>query len=59
MILFLKVQLRELQQTAEDLQVKLEEQRRRKHEAERLKEHTLRALGAQDNGECLECVNLP
>uniref|UniRef100_A0A3Q3WTJ6 Glucosidase 2 subunit beta n=1 Tax=Mola mola TaxID=94237 RepID=A0A3Q3WTJ6_MOLML len=44
-----QVQLRELQQAAEDLQVKLEEQRRRKHEAERLKEHMLRALGFLKN----------
>lgn len=35
---------------AEDLQVKLEEHRRRKHEAERLKEQTLQALEAGHGG---------
>lgn len=44
----LQAQLRELQQTAEDLQIKLEEQRRRKDEADRLKEQALKAL---DTGE--------
>uniref|UniRef100_A0A3B4XYS2 Glucosidase 2 subunit beta n=1 Tax=Seriola lalandi dorsalis TaxID=1841481 RepID=A0A3B4XYS2_SERLL len=39
-----QAQLRELQQVAEDLQIKLEEHRRKKHEADRLKEQTLRAL---------------
>ncbi|XP_008289066.1 glucosidase 2 subunit beta-like, partial [Stegastes partitus] len=45
-----QAQLRELQQVAEDLQIKLEEHRRRKHEAERLKEQTLKALAAGDSG---------
>uniref|UniRef100_A0A3P8UCS4 Glucosidase 2 subunit beta n=1 Tax=Amphiprion percula TaxID=161767 RepID=A0A3P8UCS4_AMPPE len=45
-----QAQLRELQQVAEDLQIKLEEHRRRKHEAERLKEQTLKALEAGDSG---------
>lgn len=35
---------------AEDLQVKLEEHRRKKHEADRLKEQTLKALEAGDGG---------
>uniref|UniRef100_A0A667YAJ1 Glucosidase 2 subunit beta n=1 Tax=Myripristis murdjan TaxID=586833 RepID=A0A667YAJ1_9TELE len=38
-----QAQLRDLQQVAEDLQIKLEEHRRRKHEADRLKEQTLKA----------------
>uniref|UniRef100_A0A3Q0RY62 Glucosidase 2 subunit beta n=1 Tax=Amphilophus citrinellus TaxID=61819 RepID=A0A3Q0RY62_AMPCI len=45
-----QAQLRELQQVAEDLQVKLEEHRRRKHEADRLKEQTLKALEAGNGG---------
>ncbi|XP_071391903.1 glucosidase 2 subunit beta-like isoform X2 [Centroberyx affinis] len=45
-----QAQLRDLQQVAEDLQVKLEEHRRRKHEADRLKEQTLTAREAGDNG---------
>ncbi|KAM6909334.1 glucosidase 2 subunit beta-like isoform 2-T2 [Xenentodon cancila] len=45
-----QAQLRELQQAAEDLQIKLEEQRRRKHEADLLKEKTLKALEAGDTG---------
>ncbi|GLD53705.1 glucosidase 2 subunit beta-like protein, partial [Lates japonicus] len=45
-----QAQLRELQQVAEDLQIKLEEHRRRKHEADRLKEQTLKALEAADSG---------
>uniref|UniRef100_A0A8C4E4M9 Glucosidase 2 subunit beta n=1 Tax=Dicentrarchus labrax TaxID=13489 RepID=A0A8C4E4M9_DICLA len=39
-----QAQLRELQQVAEDLQIKLEDHRRKKHEADRLKEQTLKAL---------------
>lgn len=46
----LQAQLRELQQAAEDLQVKLEEQTRQKHDADRLRELTLNALEAGDNG---------
>ncbi|XP_039996478.1 glucosidase 2 subunit beta-like isoform X2 [Xiphias gladius] len=45
-----QAQLRELQQVAEDLQIKLEEHRRRKNEADRLKEQTLKALEAGDSG---------
>ncbi|XP_060921982.1 glucosidase 2 subunit beta-like isoform X1 [Limanda limanda] len=45
-----QAQLRELQQVAEDLQIKLEEHRRRKNEADRFKEQTLKALGAGDSG---------
>ncbi|KAM7377375.1 hypothetical protein PAMA_013928 [Pampus argenteus] len=45
-----QAQLRELQQVAEDLQIKLEEHRRRKHEADRLKEEILKDLEAGDNG---------
>ncbi|XP_026155084.1 glucosidase 2 subunit beta-like isoform X2 [Mastacembelus armatus] len=45
-----QAQLRELQQAAEDLQIKLEEHRRRKHEADRLREQTLKALDAGDSG---------
>ncbi|XP_055370592.1 glucosidase 2 subunit beta-like isoform X2 [Betta splendens] len=45
-----QAQLRELQQVAEDLQIKLEEHRRRKHEADQLKEQTLKALAAGDSG---------
>lgn len=45
-----QAQLRELQQAAEDLQIKLEEHRRKKHEADRLKEETLKALEAGDSG---------
>ncbi|XP_039678922.1 glucosidase 2 subunit beta-like isoform X5 [Perca fluviatilis] len=41
-----QAQLRELQQVAEDLQIKLEEHRRKKHEADRLKEQTIKALEA-------------
>ncbi|XP_034532761.1 glucosidase 2 subunit beta-like isoform X4 [Notolabrus celidotus] len=44
-----QAQLRDLQQVAEDLQIKLEEHRRRKHEADRLKEQTLKALEAGDS----------
>ena len=55
----LQAQLRELQQAAEDLQIKLEEHRRRKHEADRLKEQTLKALEAGDGGKCLETFSLP
>ncbi|KAL7374975.1 hypothetical protein ABVT39_009996 [Epinephelus coioides] len=44
-----QAQLRELQQVAEDLQIKLEEHRRKKHEADRLKEQTLKALEAGDS----------
>lgn len=49
---FFQAQLRELQQVAEDLQIKLEEHRRKKHEADRLKEQTLKALEAGDTGKC-------
>lgn len=45
-----QAQLRELQQVAEDLQIKLDEHRRKKHEAERLKEQTLKALQTSDSG---------
>ncbi|XP_056156634.1 glucosidase 2 subunit beta-like isoform X2 [Lampris incognitus] len=45
-----QTQLIELQQVAEDLQVKLEEHRRRKNTADRLREQTLMALEAEDNG---------
>ncbi|KAM9424121.1 glucosidase 2 subunit beta-like [Pholidichthys leucotaenia] len=45
-----QAQLRELQQVAEDLQIKLEEQRRRKNEADRVKEQTLQALAAGHKG---------
>uniref|UniRef100_A0A8D0CU54 Glucosidase 2 subunit beta n=1 Tax=Sander lucioperca TaxID=283035 RepID=A0A8D0CU54_SANLU len=44
-----QAQLRELQQVAEDLQIKLEEHRRKKHEADRLKEQTIKALEAGGN----------
>ncbi|MED6232872.1 hypothetical protein ATANTOWER_003607, partial [Ataeniobius toweri] len=43
-------QLRELQRAAEDLQIRLEEHRRRKHEADWLKEQTVKALKAGDKG---------
>uniref|UniRef100_A0A8C5GPE7 Glucosidase 2 subunit beta n=1 Tax=Gouania willdenowi TaxID=441366 RepID=A0A8C5GPE7_GOUWI len=46
-----QAQLGELQQVSEDLQLKLEEHRRKKHEAERLKEQALKALEARDGGE--------
>lgn len=55
----LQAQLRELQQVAEDLQIKLEEHRRRKNEADRLKEQTLKALEAGDSGKCHAIFNLP
>lgn len=58
-VVSVQAQLRELQQAAEDLQVKLEEHRRRKHEADRLKEQTLKALEAGHNSKCLESSNLP
>uniref|UniRef100_A0A8C6U5V9 Glucosidase 2 subunit beta n=1 Tax=Neogobius melanostomus TaxID=47308 RepID=A0A8C6U5V9_9GOBI len=45
-----QAQLRELQQVAGDLQIKLDEHRRKKNEAERLKEQTLRALQTGDSG---------
>ncbi|XP_069579890.1 glucosidase 2 subunit beta-like isoform X2 [Brachyistius frenatus] len=45
-----QAQLRELHQVAEDLQIKLEEHRRRKHEADRVKEQMLKALEAEDRG---------
>lgn len=45
-----QAQLRELQQVAEDLQIKLEAHRRRKHEADRLKEQTRKAMKARDGG---------
>lgn len=45
-----QAQLRQLQQVAEDLQIKLDEHRRRKNEAERLKEQTLKALQKGDSG---------
>ncbi|KAM8898389.1 glucosidase 2 subunit beta-like isoform 3-T5 [Spinachia spinachia] len=45
-----QAQLRELQQVAEDLQVKLEERRRTKQEADRHKEHESRAPEAGDGG---------
>ncbi|PWA27097.1 hypothetical protein CCH79_00011698, partial [Gambusia affinis] len=45
-----QAQLRELQRAAEDLQIKLEEHRKRKHEADRLKEQTLKALKGGDKG---------
>ncbi|XP_016532115.1 glucosidase 2 subunit beta-like isoform X2 [Poecilia formosa] len=45
-----QAQLRELQRAAEDLQIKLEEHRKRKHEADRLKEQTLKALKVGDRG---------
>ncbi|XP_053199280.1 glucosidase 2 subunit beta-like [Scomber japonicus] len=45
-----QAQLRELQQVAEDLQVKLEDHRRKKNDADRLKEETLKALEAGDSG---------
>ncbi|KAM9836487.1 glucosidase 2 subunit beta-like isoform 2-T2 [Aulostomus maculatus] len=44
-----QAQLRELQQVAEDLQIKLEDHRRRKHEADRLKDQTLKALEGRDS----------
>ncbi|XP_034413114.1 glucosidase 2 subunit beta-like [Cyclopterus lumpus] len=44
-----QAQLRELQQVAEDLQIKLEEHRRKKHKADRLKEQTLKGLQAGDS----------
>uniref|UniRef100_A0A3B4U897 Glucosidase 2 subunit beta n=1 Tax=Seriola dumerili TaxID=41447 RepID=A0A3B4U897_SERDU len=53
-----QAQLRELQQVAEDLQIKLEEHRRKKHEADRLKEQTLKALEAGDSGKCHSALNL-
>ncbi|KAM4611756.1 glucosidase 2 subunit beta-like isoform 2-T2 [Polymixia lowei] len=43
-----QAQLRDLQQVAEDLQVRLEEHRRRKHEADRLKEQALAASEAEE-----------
>lgn len=55
----LQAQLRELQQEAEDLQIKLEEHRRKKHEADRLKEQTLKALEAGDSSKCFATFNLP
>lgn len=55
----LQSQLRELQQAAEDLQIKLEDHRKRKHEADRRKEQTLKALEAGDGGKCLETFNPP
>ena len=55
----LQAQLRELQQVAEDLQVKLEDHRRKKNDADRLKEETLKALEAGDSGKCNATVNLP
>ena len=54
-----QAQLRDLQQVAEDLQIKLEEHRRRKNEADRLKEQTLKALEAGDSGKCQAIFNLP
>ena len=45
-----QAQLRELQQVAEDLQIKLEQHRRKKNEADRLKEQTVKALEAGDGG---------
>ncbi|XP_030018548.1 glucosidase 2 subunit beta-like isoform X2 [Sphaeramia orbicularis] len=45
-----QAQLRELQQVAEDLQIKLEEHSRRKHEADRLREQTRKAMKAGDGG---------
>ncbi|XP_017269892.1 glucosidase 2 subunit beta [Kryptolebias marmoratus] len=45
-----QAQLRELQQAAEDLQVKLEEHRRRKHEADQLKEQTIKSLEVGKDG---------
>ncbi|KAM3857748.1 glucosidase 2 subunit beta-like [Diretmus argenteus] len=45
-----QAQLRDLQQVAEDLQIKLEEHRRRKREADRLKEQTLKALETANGG---------
>lgn len=59
MIVSLQAQLRELQQAAEDLQVKLEENKRRKHEGDLLVEKTLTALGAGDKSKYLESFNLP
>lgn len=56
-IVSLQAQLRELQQVAEDLQIKLEEHRRRKNEADRLKEQTLKALEAGDSSKCLATFN--
>lgn len=56
--LCVQAQLRELQQVAEDLQIKLEEHRRRKHKADRLKEQTLKALQTGDNGKCRAVFNL-
>lgn len=51
-VVSLQAQLRELQQAAEDLQVKLEEQRRQKHEADQLREQALNAAEAGDNSKC-------
>lgn len=58
-VVSLQAQLRELQQAAEDLQVKLEEQRRQKHEADQLREQTLNAPEAGDNSKCFESFSLP
>ena len=51
MLSCVQAQLRQLQQVAEDLQIKLDEHRRRKNEAERLKEQTLKAQQKGDSGE--------
>nr|XP_020467096.1 glucosidase 2 subunit beta-like [Monopterus albus] len=45
-----QAQLRDLQQVAEDLQIKLEEHRRKKHEADQLKEQTLKAMQGGHSG---------
>uniref|UniRef100_A0A3B3HDW7 Glucosidase 2 subunit beta n=1 Tax=Oryzias latipes TaxID=8090 RepID=A0A3B3HDW7_ORYLA len=52
-----QAQLRELQQVAEDLQIKLEEHRRKKREADRFKEQTLRALKGGDGGKSFHLKN--
>ncbi|XP_037550961.1 glucosidase 2 subunit beta [Nematolebias whitei] len=45
-----QAQLRELQQAAEDLQIKLEDHRKRKHEADRLKEQTIKFIEEGNKG---------
>lgn len=53
----IQAQLRDLQQVAEDLQIRLEGHRRRAHEADSLREQTLKALQAGDNGKCYATSN--
>ncbi|XP_034020591.1 glucosidase 2 subunit beta-like [Thalassophryne amazonica] len=45
-----QAQLRKLQQVAEDLQIRLEEHRRREHEAKRFKQQRLKPPAAGDSG---------